>query len=200
MLRNNLIKATAFICLLFSAVTITAQSAKHWNIDKTHASVNFGIDHFFSEVTGKFKEFDGNINFDPANLGASNATFTIKVASVNTDEKDRDDHLQSADFFDASKFPTMKFVSTKFEKKSDAQYLVHGKLTIKDITKDVVLPMKITGRTDNPWKPGYEILGVQITTNIDRTQYGVGTGSWAATAVVGDEVRIKVNMELDAAK
>lgn len=186
--------------LIGSIAFAYAQEAKLWNIDKSHASIQFSVDHFFSAVPGKFRDFDGEIRFDPANLKGSKVNFSIDVKSVDTDEADRDEHLQSADFFHAEKWPTMKFTSTSFTKKSDNQYDVKGKLTIRDVTKEVTLPLEVKGRMDNPWKEGYEILGIAINTEINRTEYGVGSGSWAATAVVGDDVDVSISMELDAKK
>lgn len=191
------------LMLLMAAFTIptaVAQKARAWNLDKSHASVNFSIDHFFTAVTGKFKKFDGTFHFDPKNLSGSSATFTIQVASVDTDEEDRDEHLQSEDFFNASKYPTIKFVSTKFEKKSDKEYTVTGNMTMRGTTKEISFPLKVKGVMDNPWKDGYEILGIEINTALDRTDFGVGTGSWAATSVVADEVDIHISMELDSEK
>ncbi|HAK12885.1 MAG TPA: polyisoprenoid-binding protein, partial [Chitinophagaceae bacterium] len=107
---------------------------------------------------------------------------------------------QSVDFFDAKSFPDMSFKSTKIEKRNDKEYLVHGKLTIKDKTKDVILPMKITGEIEHPMMKGTIILGLVIDTTINRTDFGVGTGSWAATMVVGDEVRIHIPIELNRMK
>ncbi len=190
----------AVIITVFGVFTAHAQSATSWKLDKAHTSVNFSINHFFSAVTGKFTSFDSNINFDPANLQGSKADFTIAVKSVNTDDSKRDNHLQSDDFFDAKAFPDMTFKSTKIEKKSENEYLVYGKLTIKDKTKDMVLPMKITGEMEHPMMKGTIILGVVIDTTINRTEFGVGTGSWAATMVVGDEVRINIPMELNRKK
>ncbi|MBT6133344.1 MAG: polyisoprenoid-binding protein [Flavobacteriales bacterium] len=184
--------------VLICAGTSIAQVAKKWGVDKSHASVTFSIDHFFSEVPGKFKQFDGDIFFDPANLSGSKASFEIMVASISTDEKDRDDHLQSSDFFDATNNPMIVFKSSHIVKASDKLYNIHGELSMRGVTKSVVLPMKIKGRMDNPWKEGYEILGISISTTLNRSDYGVGTGSWAATAVVSDEVEVKISMELDA--
>lgn len=196
------IKKIGFAVLLtvLGAFSVNAQNATKWKLDKSHTSVNFSIDHFFSAVTGKFTSFDGNFYFDPANLQGSKADFTIAVNSVNTDDSKRDKHLQSADFFNAKVFPNMTFKSTKIEKKSEKEYLVYGKLTIKDKTKDVVLPMKITGEMEHPMMKGKIILGVVIDTTINRTDFGVGTGSWAATMVVGDEVRVHIPMELNRKK
>lgn len=179
---------------------LVAQSASMWKVDKAHTSVNFSINHFFSEVTGKFTEFDGEISFDPANLKSSKVQFTIPISGVNTGDEKRDKHLQSADFFDAKAYPNMTFVSSRIEKTADAEYIVHGKLTIRDVAKDVALPFKITGEMEHPMMKGTIILGLALETKLNRTAYGVGTGSWAATMVVGDEVNIKVNMELNRMK
>lgn len=177
-----------------------AQNATKWKLDKSHTSVDFSINHFFSAVTGKFTDFEGDFNFDPNNLSGSSANFTVSVNSVNTNNGKRDKHLQSADFFDAKKYPKMTFTSSKFEKKSDNEYLLHGKLTIKDKTQQVVLPLKVTGEMEHPMMKGTVILGLVIDTTLDRTKYGVGTGDWAATMVVGDEVKIHIPMELNRKK
>lgn len=190
----------AVIISAISTLSINAQNATQWKIDKSHTSVNFSINHFFSAVTGKFKDFDGTIYFDPNNLKGSKANFSLAINSVDTDNAKRDKHLLSKDFFEAKKYPKMSFKSTKFEKKSDKYYLVHGKMTIKDKTKNVVLPMKITGQMEHPMMKGTIVLGLEIETKIDRTDYGVGTGDWAATMVVGDEVKIHIPMELNRTK
>lgn len=183
-----------------SVFVANAQNATMWQVDKAHTSVNFSINHFFSAVTGKFTKFDGTFNFDPANLKGSKASFSIPVSSVNTSDKKRDKHLQSADFFDAKKYPNMTFVSISFEKTSDKEFVAHGKLTIRDVTKDVALPFKITGEMEHPMMKGTVILGLSINTKINRTEYGVGTGSWGATMVVGDQTDISINMELNRMK
>ncbi len=183
-----------------SAFSANAQDATMWKIDKSHTSVNFSINHFFSSVPGKFTDFGGMVHFDPNNLKGSKADFSVSISSVNTDDAKRDKHLQSKDFFDAKSYPKMSFQSTKFEKKSDKEYLIHGKLTIKDVSKNVVLPMKITGEMEHPMMKKKIILGIVIDATIDRTDYGVGTGDWATTMVVGDEVKIHIPMELNRTK
>lgn len=196
------IKKAGFTLLItaFGTFTANAQSPISWKLDKSHTSVNFSITHFFSEVTGNFKIFEGNFNFDPSNLQDSKADFSVSVKSISTDDSQRDKHLQSADFFDAKSFPLMTFKSTKIEKKSDKEYLVYGKLTIKDKTKDVMLPMRITGEMEHPMMKGTIILGLVIDTTINRNEFGVGTGSWATTMVVGDEVKIHIPIELNRKK
>jgi len=187
----------AVVLTAFIAVSTNAQNATMWKVDKAHTSVNFSVNHFFSAVTGKFTTFNGQINFDPNNLKESKADFTVSINSVNTDNGKRDKHLQSADFFDAKKYPYMTFKSIKIETKSDNEFLVHGKLTIKDKTKEVILPMKITGKMEHPMKKGTVIMGIVINTTINRTDFGVGTGDWATTLVVGNEVKIHIPMELN---
>lgn len=190
----------SLFAIILGLTTSTAQSATQWKLDKSHTSVNFSINHFFSAVTGKFSNFDGAFNFDPNNVAESKADFTIAVKSVNTDDSKRDKHLQSGDFFNASEFPNISFKSTKIEKKNNKEFLVHGQLTIRDKTKDVVLPLKITGEMEHPMMKGTIILGLASNLKINRTEYGVGTGSWAATMVVGDEVDINIHMELNRKK
>jgi polyisoprenoid-binding protein YceI len=185
---------------VLSTFSVNAQDATMWKIDKSHTSVNFSINHFFSSVPGKFTDFDGVIHFDPNNLKGSEADFSVAINSINTDDAKRDKHLQSKDFFDAETYSNLSFHSTTFEKKSDKEYLIHGKLTIKDVTKNVSLPLKITGEMEHPMMKGTIILGLVIDTTIDRTDYGVGTGDWAATMVVGDEVKIHIPMELNRMK
>lgn len=198
----SVIKKIGF-AVLFTAISmlqVNAQNATSWKFDKAHTSVNFSINHFFSAVTGKFSGFEGNVNFDPANLQASKVDFSIDVKTVNTDDSKRDKHLQSTDFFDAKTYPTMNFVSSKFEKKSEKEYLVYGKLTIRDKTKDIILPLKVTGEMEHPMMKGTIILGLVSNLKINRTDYGVGTGSWAATAVVGDDVDVTIHIELNRKK
>ncbi|MDN4166807.1 YceI family protein [Cytophagales bacterium LB-30] len=198
-------KKTRFL-LLASALVIVAMSAftffapKNWAIDKTHTSISFKINHFFTPVNGSFDSFKGNIAFDPANLAESKVNFTIDVASINTREPDRDKHLQSPDFFDAAKYPQISFVSSSFEKKGDNSYVAKGKLTMRDVTKDIELPFTVLGVQDHPFQKEKTLLGLKSNLSLDRTAYGVGTGSWAATAVVGDQVDIEIFMELIADK
>ncbi|GGZ30782.1 polyisoprenoid-binding protein [Echinicola pacifica] len=190
----------AVLVTAISAAGVQAQDATMWQIDKAHTSVNFSISHFFTPVTGKFNEFEGAMSFDPDQLEASSASFTVAVNSVDTENEKRNNHLQSPDFFDAETYPSMSFTSTKFEEIRENEYLIHGKLTIKDVTKEVSLPMTVKGQMDHPMKEGMVILGLTIDLSVDRTDYGVGTGDWAATMVVGDEVEIHIPMELHSTK
>lgn len=191
-------KSSIFIfSLVLGVFSSQAQQAKKWILDKDHTSVTFAVKHFFSNVNGNFTEYDGSFNFDPAKLSASKFTFSIPVSSINTNNKKRDADLVSDNFFDVAKYPEIKFVSTKFEKKSDSEFIVHGDLTIKDVTKKVAIPFEITGQMEHPMMRGTKILGLAFKTSLNRTDYKVGTGNWATTMVVGDNVDIEINLELN---
>lgn len=183
----------AVAATLFS-FTVLLAPAKQWEIDKAHSAVTFSVKHFFTPVEGRFDTYQGTFIFDPENLQGSKADFTIDVTSVNTQQTKRDNHLQSPDFFEAEKYPKMKFTSTRFEKKKKG-YVVHGKLTIKNVAKEVALPFQVLGVADHPMMEGAKVMGIQAETTLNRNDYGVGTGSWAATMVVGDEVKVRINLE-----
>jgi polyisoprenoid-binding protein YceI len=197
-INKTLLKAFTLVAL-FATVTVYAASALSWKVDKTHTGINFSINHFFSAVTGNFTDYSGTVTFDETDLQGSSVSFTIPVSSINTQDAKRDKHLQSGDFFDAKKFPNITFKSDKFLKDEGALKVV-GDLTIRDVTKKVAFPIEIKGKMDHPFMKNTELLGIAITTKIDRTSFGIGTGSWAATSVVGDEVLITINMELNRKK
>lgn len=186
----------AFITL----ISIQAQKAPSWNVDADHSSVEFSIKHLFSNVTGRFGKFEGDLKFDPNNLKGSSADFTIYVKSINTHNDKRDSHLKSDDFFDAEKHPTIIFKSKKFFSNGKDSYVLHGDLTIKGITKQVAINFNVEGVMDSPWVEGVEIMGITGTTTIDRGDFEVGSGSWAATATVGGKVDITIHLEVDREK
>jgi len=199
---NSFTQRLAILVLFIASSTfsLTAQNNSMWKADKDHTSINFSIHHFFSPVTGKFTEFEDSIRFDRENLADSKIYFSIAVHSINTENQKRDNHLKSEDFFDVENYPSITFESNRFEKITENEYAIHGKLNIKDVTKEVVVPMKITGEMEHPMMEGTIILGMLIDTTINRTDYGVGAGDWASTLVVGDKVQIYIPMELNRMK
>jgi polyisoprenoid-binding protein YceI len=173
----------------------------NWNLDKTHSSVKFSVDHLvISEVEGNFKMFEGSMKDAGTDFSGAKINFTVDVNSINTDDEKRDGHLKGADFFDAEKFPQMKFVSSNFKKVAEKKYLLQGDLTIRDVTKKVNLMVNYGGTTKDPW--GNIKAGFKATTKISRKDYGLkwNTLTEAGGAVVGDEVRIQVNVEFAQAK
>jgi len=182
------------ISVLFAFTDVAKVSS--WNVDKAHSAINFEVTHFFTPVNGAFEEYSGTILFSPDDLANSKIDFEIDVASINTKNEKRDNHLQSPDFFNAEKYPNIHFEASKFTKKGNNKYVAHGQLTIKDVTKDFDLGFEVLGTKNHPMMEGKRLMGVKATTSLDRTDYDVGVGDWAATAVVGDEVDITLNLEL----
>lgn len=196
-MKNNIFSIATLLALVFSLASFTsiAPEADSWNVDKGHSSVSFSVNHFFSPVVGRFNDFTSALKFDPADLDGSSVSFTVQIASISTQDAKRDKHLQSKSFFNAKQFPQMSFKSSKFEKVDDKNYNVTGKLTIRDITKEVTIPINVLALQQHPMKKALMIAALKTEFKINRNDYGVGTGSWAAATVVGDEVSITVLVE-----
>lgn len=164
-----------------------------YKVDVAHSKVGFEISHLVvATVEGKFSEFEGTFNIDPK-LEKSKVDISIKAASINTDNKKRDDHLRSPDFFDVQKHEKLIFKSKKISGTPEA-LKVAGDLTIHGVTKPVILDAKYTGSVKDPW--GNERVAFRASTKISRKEYGL-TWSQAVEAgpVVGDEVTIDLRVE-----
>jgi polyisoprenoid-binding protein YceI len=163
-----------------------------YKTDTAHTLVGFTVRHFvINKVRGKFNEFDGHIVYDETDITKSSMQGTIKVASIDTDNPKRDEHLRSADFFDAANHPEITFVSKRVEKRGNRHVLI-GDLTIRGTTKEVTIPFAITGKIDGPHDK--TIIGFEATLQINRKDFGVvyhrlmDNGS----LVVGDTVDIEL--------
>lgn len=179
---------------LLALVLLTASSYAQtkWEVDPYHSSLNFEISHSgISIVNGKFLEFTGNLTTDGEALKGADIDFNVKVKSINTNVEKRDNHLRSPDFFEVEKYPNMTFKSTKIVASDKPnQYLLYGKLTIKDVTKDVVFDVEYGGTIKNDQG---EKLGVKAKTTINRFDYNI---NYDPTAVgVGKDVSIIVHMQ-----
>jgi polyisoprenoid-binding protein YceI len=176
-------------------------AATSWNLDKSHSGVKFGVDHLvISEVEGTFKVFNGTLLSPTPDFNNAKIDFTVDVNSINTDDEKRDGHLKSDDFFNAEKFPAMKFSSTSFKKVKGNAYVMEGNLTIRDVTKKVKWAVIYGGTVKDPW--GNIKAGFKASSKINRKDFGLKWGSVteAGGAVVGDEVRMIVNVEFAQAK
>lgn len=195
-----------YYMLLFMPVLLAFMPASEpvevpkWNVDKVHSSVSFTINHFFTPVAGRFSEFDIDFVFDPNDLAGSKVNVVIKVNSVNTGNKKRDEDLRSDNFFGSKTYPEMTYESEKIERTGENEYLMHGKLTIKETSKDVAIPFTVLGTMDHPRRKGEEIMSVKSELKINRNEYGVGTGDWIRTNVVGDEIAIQIFIEANRKK
>lgn len=176
---------------------MTTQSATKWAIDPSHSEISFKVKHLVvTTLTGKFDSFEGSLETANEDFSDAKISFTADVASINTGNKDRDGHLQSDDFFNATAFPKLVFNSTGFTKTGDAEYKLTGDITIRDITKPIELTVEYGGTMVDPWgntKAGFEING-----KLKRKEFGL---KWdaiteAGGAVVSDEIKLHLNVQV----
>ena len=203
MKKISLYAVFATLFLFGSAFTITqnesiTNASTTWELDEAHSTIQFSITHFFTPVNGRFEDYKTDIKFDPNDLKNSSINVEIPVGSINTQNEKRDDHLRSEDFFNTKKWSSIKFKSNKIRKTGNNKFVASGELSIRDVTKDIELPFTLLGVMDHPMMEGTKVAGITASTTINRTDYGVGVGDWAATMVVGDEVKIDLNLELNS--
>ena len=169
----------------------TALFAGNYNVDPSHSSANFSVKHaMISTVKGNFATFNGSFVYDEAGKTLQSLNGTIQAASIDTGIKDRDDHLRSADLFDVAKYPTITF--TLDEIKGDKAY---GKLTMKGVTKPVVLAYENGGAATDLY--GNKRVGLGLSGKINRSDFGITWNKALETGgvIVGEEVKIDVALE-----
>lgn len=172
---------------------------KKWNVDASHSSIGFSVKHMMvSKVRGSFTDFTADVGAEETDLTGANIAFTIKVASINTGSEDRDNHLRSADFFDAETYPEIKFVANDISKKGE-DYAIAGDLTIKDVTKPVVFEAEYGGKGTNPW--GVEVVAFEAETKINREDFGLTWNAALETGgvLVGKDIKITIDLEANPA-
>ncbi|KFA92400.1 YceI family protein [Archangium violaceum] len=170
-----------------------------WNIDTTHSGIHFSVRHMvISKVRGSFRKFSGSVSLDEQDPTASSVSVRIDTASIDTGVQQRDDHLRSPDFFDAEKFPVISFESTKVEKSPDSGLRVTGKLTIRDITREVVLEAEQLGVGKDPW--GNIKAAFEAKTSIDRRDFGLKWNQALETGGVLVGEKIEIALEIQAVK
>lgn len=192
----NLFMKKILLLSAFAIAQLAATAQTKWALDKSHSSVKFTVQHLvISEVEGSFKVFDGGVNAPTADFNNAAINFSVDVNSINTDDSKRDAHLKSDDFFNAEKYPAMKFTSTSFKKVKGNQYTLEGNLTIRDVTKKVKLAVVYGGTVKDPW--GNIKAGFKATGKINRKDFGLKWGAMteAGGAVVGDDVNMTINVE-----
>jgi len=181
-------------------VTDTATKTTTWNIDTAHSSIEFAVKHMmFATAKGRFGEFSGTVEFDEADITNSSVEVTIQVASATTNQEQRDAHLRSADFFDADNHPTATFKSTSVSGTPD-DLKIAGDLTIRGVTKPVVLDAEFLGKGVTPY--GTPVAGFTAKTKINRTEFGLTYNAALETGgvVVGEDVRLSIDVELNPAQ
>lgn len=170
--------------------------ARSWEIDKEHTNFYFSVDHIYAKVHGRFTDYSGTILFDPDNLKDSKISFEIKVQSIDTGISKRDQHVLSADFLDAARYPLITFTSNNITTAGDKIYNVNGTLTIKGVSSDLTLPLRYEGRRDHPLLPGTEVAGFNGRLTLDRLAYKVGDGKYYTMGAVGKDVDVLVTLEV----
>ena len=172
-------------------------STTTWNIDGAHSAAEFKVKHMMiSNVKGQFPKISGVLTLDESTLANSMVEAVIEVSSIVTGDVQRDAHLKSADFFDAEKFPTMRFQSTKVKPAGDGELAVEGDLTIRDVTRKVQFAVEgPTAATKDPW--GNTRVGISATTKINRKDFGLTWNAALETGgiLVGEEVAITIEAE-----
>jgi polyisoprenoid-binding protein YceI len=192
--RSVLTSAFASALVLVSASAL----ASDWDIDAAHTHVGFGVKHMMiSTVHGSFKTFTGTVALNDGDVTQSKIHLEIDAASITTDNDKRDEHLRSPDFFDAAHFPKLVFDSTSIQKTGPNALTVTGNLTIKTVTKPVVLTVTgLTGEAKDPW--GGTHRGATATAKISRKDFGLTWNKTLETggALVGDDVTLELDVDL----
>lgn len=170
---------------------VPASRASTWQIDRTHSELTFRIRHLVSRVRGSFDDWSGSLVADPNDLANGSVQVAIKTASINTNHERRDNHLRSSDFFDAPNHPEITFRSTRVEG-SGENLRIHGHLTMRGVTRPVVLEGRSLGTTRDG--QGRQRMGFEAETTVNRQDYGVSWNNLAegGGVVLGDEVTISI--------
>jgi polyisoprenoid-binding protein YceI len=168
-----------------------------WGLDPMHSEINFKVKHMMiANVTGGFTKFDVNAETNGNDFNGAKVNFTADVSSITTHNEQRDEHLKSADFFDAEKFPHISFESTGITKKSDEEYVMNGHLKVKDVSKPVALNVNFGGIGKDPY--GNTKAGFTIDGKINRKDFGL---TWNAAleaggVLVGEDLKIQAEIQL----
>lgn len=181
-------KTYVMIAMLF--VTVGAFAQTTWTVDKAHSKLGFSITHMMiSEVDGAFKAFDAKIVSTKEDFSDATIELSADISSIDTDNEGRDNHLKSADFFDAAKHPTLTFKSTEFKKVADKKYKLVGNLTMHGITKLVELEATLGGTAQG--RDNKTVAGFKVTGTIKRSDFSVGSSGPG----LGDEVMLTAKAE-----
>ncbi|MBS1586303.1 MAG: YceI family protein [Bacteroidetes bacterium] len=168
-----------------------------WTLDPTHSTLGFKIRHLMiTNVSGSFKTFSVNVDTEEADFNNAEITAEADMASIFTNNEQRDAHLRNSDFFEIDAHPKLTFRSTAVEKNGSDAFALNGELTMKGVTKPVALQVAFNGITKDPW--GNERAGFEIKGKINRSDWGINFNSAleAGGMVLGEEVKIESEIEL----
>ncbi len=173
----------------------TSTATRTYQIDKAHSEAIFRVRHLLSKVRGRFSDFEGTIEFDEAQPENSSVDFTVHTQSIDTNEPDRDKHLRSADFFSVDQFPTLTFQSKSIARRGENRYDVTGDLTMRGVTKTIVLPVEYLGKAKDPW--GNDKVAFEAEISLNRKDYGLMWNAALETGgfLVGDDVKVNISIQ-----
>lgn len=188
MIRTTL--RTLALTAMVSTLAFSAQAAETYKLDASHTAITWHVNHFgFSTPSGKFMSVDGEVTLDEANPAASSVKVTVDISGINSGVTKLDEHLKASDFFDVAKFPTATFVSKKVEPTGKDTAKVEGDLTLRGVTKPVVLDVKLNKIGENMFK--LKTAGFTASTTIKRSEFGMTT----YVPNLGDDVKIDIESE-----
>jgi polyisoprenoid-binding protein YceI len=179
--------------LLALATAVPAHAAETWTVQKDTSRIGFTAFQKEQPVEGSFAAFKAGIVFDEAELGASRVDVEIDAASIDTGHKDRDATLRGSSFFDVEQWSTARFESNELVHKGGNSYEAKGRLTMRDVTKDVTLPFELTIK-DHPEEQGLLLAEANGEIAISRLEFGIGQGEFASTSTVADKVVIRIEI------
>jgi polyisoprenoid-binding protein YceI len=168
-----------------------------WTIDNAHTQIQFSVNHMMiTKVRGHFEKFSGAVELDENHPANTTVNIQVETASVNTREPNRDNHLRSPDFFNSTVYPTMTFKSTQVDVSDKNHACLAGEMTIRDVTRPVVMDVEFTGMAKSPW--GSVNAGFTASTRINRKDWGLTWNKSLETGglLVGDEIEILIEPEL----
>lgn len=168
-----------------------------WTIDPTHSEIGFKVKHMmFTNISGKFDSYEGTVETEENDFTTAKISFSAEINSVDTSNAERDNHLKSADFFDAENYPKLIFTSKSFTKVNENNYELIGDLMIKGVSKEVKLPTEFSGLMQDP--TGNTKVGLNIESKINRKDWGLNWNTTLETGgiLVGEEVKLIINLQL----
>lgn len=186
-------KVLSAVAALVISASAFAQAT--WTLDKSHAKLGFSITHMMiSEVEGAFKNFDAKFTASKEDFTDAKIEASAQVNSINTDNEGRDKHLQSPDYFDAEKFPTLTFKGQSFKKVGEKDYKLVGELTMHGVTKVVTLDVVFFGTAVHPYSKK-TMAGFKVTGKLNRKDFGIAVDT--PSAALGEEIDIRANLEFE---
>lgn len=164
--------------------------AQTWQVDPAHSALTFTNSYQNVEYSGQFRRFDAKIDYDPNDPARAKFDVTIDITSLDTQNSERDHSALGADFFDTAKFPKAHFVTTSFRKAADGKVVADGVLTLRGVSKPVVLTVA--------FKPNGNSATLDVTAQLKRLDFGVGAGEWADPSMIGNAVTVRGHLQLRA--